>query len=151
MVVILLAVSGQLLCWTTEAYTHLQDHHHHHNNNDDDDNILPLISFLQGPHDDQGKERYYRLASITEGRKSSGEERVGEVVKRVFLSRGWGPGGYDAPPPPPPSPPHRFVRRPPAPSQSSPPPAVETTTIDRTPPPKPLVVGKTNKLHYFMV
>ncbi|XP_042230288.1 uncharacterized protein LOC121871830 isoform X2 [Homarus americanus] len=30
--------------------------------------------------------------------------------KRVFLSRGWGPGGYEAPPPPP----QRFVRRPPA-------------------------------------
>lgn len=147
-VVILLAVSGQLLCWTTEAYTHLQDHHHHHHNDDDhdDDNIFPLISFLQGPHNDQGKDHYNRLASITEGRKSPGEERAGEVVKRVFLSRGWGPGGYDAPPPPPPSPPHRFVRRPPAPPRSSPAPA-GTTTIDRTPSPKPLVVGKTNKLH----
>ncbi|XP_069184419.1 uncharacterized protein, partial [Procambarus clarkii] len=29
---------------------------------------------------------------------------------RVFLSRGWGPGGYEAPSPPP----QRFVRRPPA-------------------------------------
>lgn len=29
-------------------------------------------------------------------------------LKRVFLSRGWGPGGYEAPPPPP----QRFVRRP---------------------------------------
>ncbi|XP_063889274.1 uncharacterized protein LOC135115998 [Scylla paramamosain] len=30
-------------------------------------------------------------------------------TKRVFLSRGWGPGGYDAPPPPAPQ---RYTRRP---------------------------------------
>ncbi|XP_063597880.1 uncharacterized protein LOC134774399 [Penaeus indicus] len=37
---------------------------------------------------------------------STGPERR----KRVFLSRGWGPGGYEAP-----QPPQRFVRRPPLP------------------------------------
>lgn len=40
------------------------------------------------------------------GRYSVGPERR----KRVFLSRGWGPGGYEAP-----QPPQRFVRRPPLP------------------------------------
>lgn len=37
------------------------------------------------------------------------EDDVNARTKKVFLSRGWGPGGYDAPPPPPPQ---RFVRRP---------------------------------------
>lgn len=36
-------------------------------------------------------------------------------MKRVFLSRGWGPGGYDAPAP---QPPQRYVRRPPLPQSS---------------------------------
>ncbi|XP_071526384.1 uncharacterized protein [Panulirus ornatus] len=35
------------------------------------------------------------------------DQKLGRL-KRVFLSRGWGPGGYEAPPPP-----QRFVRRPP--------------------------------------
>ncbi|KAK4309737.1 hypothetical protein Pmani_018665 [Petrolisthes manimaculis] len=62
------------------------------------------------------------------------EENLGGVVKRVFLSRGWGPGGYNTPPPLP-SPPHRLVRRPPGPPQ-----VPETRSVQTLPP--PLTTGK---------
>lgn len=43
------------------------------------------------------------------------EDAASTRMKRVFLSRGWGPGGYDAPAP---QPPLRYVRRPPLPQSA---------------------------------
>ena len=70
------------------------------------------------------------------------EDDISSRSKKVFLSRGWGPGGYDAPPPPAPQ---RFVRRPLLPSSLR-----QANT--ETPVLPPLTLrGKAQKLLCFMV
>lgn len=65
------------------------------------------ISWLPSPPDHQAA-----LSSLpTRPQEAVEEDAANTRMKRVFLSRGWGPGGYDAPAPPPP-PPQRYVRRP---------------------------------------